>query len=68
MDMDAALARWHAWRRERALDALPAALGIVKSLPGVSHSYSEPGAWDEMAQIFVKSFSAALLPNQTAQN
>jgi aryl-alcohol dehydrogenase-like predicted oxidoreductase len=32
-----ALSRWHRWCRARGLDALVAALGIVKSLPGVSH-------------------------------
>jgi hypothetical protein len=33
----AALRRWHAWRAERSLAPLPAALGIVKGFAGVSH-------------------------------
>lgn len=33
----AALARWHGWLRDHALDPLQAALGLVKALPGVSH-------------------------------
>lgn len=32
-----ALTRWHRWCRARGHDALVAALGIVKSLPSVSH-------------------------------
>ena len=31
-----ALARWHGWLRDRGLDPLTAALGIVKGLPGIS--------------------------------
>lgn len=30
------LVRWHAWLREQGLDALSAALGLAKSLPGAS--------------------------------
>lgn len=33
----AALRRWHDWLRQEGLDALPAALSLVKSLPGVTH-------------------------------
>jgi fermentation-respiration switch protein FrsA (DUF1100 family) len=29
--------------------------------PGVSHSYSEPGAWDKMAMIFVEAFKSKFL-------
>ena len=44
----AALARWHAWCRDHALDALPAALGFVKGLPGVSHCVV---GVDDLAQL-----------------
>lgn len=32
-----ALARWHAWCRERGRSPLEAALGIVKAIPGATH-------------------------------
>lgn len=44
----AALQRWHAWLRENTLDALPAALGLVKGLTGVSHCVV---GVDDLAQL-----------------
>jgi len=46
-----ALARWHAWCRTHGHDALSAALGIVKGMPGVSHCVVGVDSLAQLEQI-----------------
>jgi aryl-alcohol dehydrogenase-like predicted oxidoreductase len=47
----AALARWHAWCRDRALAPLAAALAIAKGLPGATHCLVGVDSADQLEAV-----------------
>lgn len=64
-----ALARWHGWLREQALDPLVAALGLVKGLPGVSHCVVGVDNLAQLEAIVVAWHAAPVLhANSLAQH